>query len=50
MYESYNTNSSTQYLSVLYPSTDKIINEETIMIRPDQGLVNNYQLKTVNQD
>ena len=50
MYESYNTNSSTQYLSVLDPSTDKIIYEGKIMIRPDQGLVNNYQLKTVNQD
>lgn len=44
------TNSSTQYLSVLDPSTDKIIYEGKIMIRPDQGLVNNYQLKTVNQD
>ena len=30
--------------------SDKIIYEGKIMIRPDQGLVNNYQLKTVNQD
>lgn len=50
MYESYNTNSRTQYLSVLDPSTDKIIYEGKIMIHPDQGLVNTYQLKTVNQD
>ena len=34
---------------MLDPSTDKIIYEGKIMIRPDQGLVNNYQLKTVNK-
>lgn len=50
MYESYNINSSIQYLTVLDPSTDKIIYEGKITIRPDQGLVNHYKLKTVNQN
>ena len=48
LYYARKNNTDYQYLSVMNPSTNEFIYEGRIILRSDQGLVNNYQLKSLD--
>ncbi len=50
MYDAYKNHTGYQYISVTDTATDQIVYEGKIMLRSDQGLIGNYQLKTIKND